>query len=177
MWPQSSLKEVRQAQERADAGDPDYTWQLDAQIFKDWDETYANEPGYQIELVDRFLREVLGWEAYMLNPFEGMARNGVYDVFYDHQRFLRCAPGRTNPLYPPQPDSEQPGESCAPTLDDFRYESVSLDLAQPDRQGPGGIWVVSRWELTAPFAQVDPVPVEAQATERLEEFLAARIAG
>ncbi|HET7237017.1 MAG TPA: hypothetical protein VFK59_11380, partial [Actinomycetota bacterium] len=115
MWPQSSLKEVRQAQERADAGDPDYTWQLDAQIFKDWDETYANEPGYQVELVDRFLREVLGWEAYMLNPFEGMARNGVYDVFYD-QRYLRCEPGRTNPLYPPGPESRW-GELCAPTLD------------------------------------------------------------
>src|SRR3990170_2268746 len=30
MWPQSTLDEVRAAQERADAGDPDYTWQVDA---------------------------------------------------------------------------------------------------------------------------------------------------
>jgi hypothetical protein len=37
--------------------------------------------------------------------------------------------------------------------------------------------VVNRWRLTAPFAQADPVAVEAQATQRLEEFLAARIAG
>ena len=30
MWPQSTLEEVRVAQERADAGDPDYTWQVAA---------------------------------------------------------------------------------------------------------------------------------------------------
>ena len=69
------------------------------------------------------------------------------------------------------------GELCAPTIDDLHYESVSVDLAQLDRQGHDGIWVVNRWELTAPFAQADPAVVEAQATERLEEFLAARIAG
>jgi hypothetical protein len=56
-------------------------------------------------------------------------------------------------------------------------ESVSLDLAQLDRQGRDGIWVVNRWRLTEPFAQADSVIEEAQATERLEEFLAARIAG
>jgi hypothetical protein len=173
MWPQNSLEEVRAAQEAADAGDPAYTWQLDAQIFKD--DTWANEPGYQIELVDRFLREVLGWEAYMLNPYQGMVRGDTYDVFYD-QRYVRCAPGRTNPLYPPGPDPQW-GELCAPTLDGLRYESVSLDLAQLVRQASDGIFVVSRWRLTAPFAQADPVAVEAQATERLEEFLAARIAG
>ena len=93
------------------------------------------------------------------------------------QRFLRCAPGRTNPLYPPRPDSEGRGESCAPTIDERTYESVSLDLVQPDRQGPGGIWVVNQWRSTAPFAQADPAIAEAQATERLEKFLAARIAG
>ena len=165
MWPQSNLEEVAEAQERADAGDPDYTWQVEPQLFKD--DTWIGEPG-QIEIVDRFMREVLGWEAYALNPYEGMARDGVYDVFYD-QRWLRCEPGRTNPLYA--------GEQCAPTLDDLRYESVSLDLAQLARQGLDGIWVVSRWRLTAPFAQAEPVAVEARATERLEEFLTARIAG
>ncbi len=172
MWPQTTLEEVRQAQERADAGDPDYTWQVDPQLFID--DSWIGEGG-QIELVDRFLREVLGWEAYTLNPFEGMGRDGVYDVFYD-QRYLRCAPVGTNPLYPPGPEPEW-GELCAPTLDDLRYESVSLDLAQLVRQDRDGIWVVNRWRLTAPFAQADPAAVEAQATERLEEFLAARIAG
>ena len=29
MWPQSTLEEVRAAQQRADAGDPDFTWQVD----------------------------------------------------------------------------------------------------------------------------------------------------
>ena len=111
----------------------------------------------------------------MLNPGEGGTRNGLYTDLY-RQRYLRCAPGRTNPLYPPGPEPEW-GEGCAPTIDELNYESVSLDLAQLDRRGHDGIWVVNRWELTEPFAQVDPAVVEAQATERLEEFLAARIAG
>jgi hypothetical protein len=37
--------------------------------------------------------------------------------------------------------------------------------------------VVNRWRRTPSFGQADPVAVEAGATERLEEFLAARIAG
>ena len=177
MWPQTSLEEVRAAQERADAGDPDYTWQIGAQLTEDDPWGHVDE----LELVDRFIREVLGWDAYMFNKAAGgdVNESGGTDGWVDgaltDQRFLRCTPGRTNPLY--QPDSEQPGDSCAPTLDDLRYESVSLDLAQLDRKGLDGIWVVNRWRLTAPFAQADPVAVEAQATERLEEFLAARIAG
>jgi hypothetical protein len=169
MWPQSTLEEVRAAQELADAGDPAYTWQVDPQLVED--DSWVEER-HQVELVDRFLREVLGWEAYMLNSSQGTPLGGR---FYD-ERYLRCEPGRTNPLYPPGPEPEW-GELCAPTIDDLRYESVSLDLAQLDRQGEDGIWVVSRWSLTAPFAQADPVVVEAQATERVEEFLAARIAG
>jgi hypothetical protein len=177
MWPQSNLEEVQEAQVLADAGDPDYTWQVGGQLTEPYEHIELN-------LVDRFIREVLGWEAYMFNGLEGEfdasvdgGGGWVDGALLTDQRYLRCAPGRTNPLYPPQPGSDEPGESCAPTLDNLRYESVSIDLAQLDRQGRDGIWVVSRWELTAPFAQVDPVPVEAQATDRLEEFLAARIAG
>ncbi len=173
MWPQATLDEVRAAQELADAGDPDYTWQIGAQLTEDDPWGHHDE----LELVDRFIREVLGWDAYMFNNAEGFDGDGWVGGAWTDQRFLRCAPGRTNPLYPPQPGSEQPGESCAPTLDDFNYESVSLDLAQLDRQGLDGIWVVNRWKMTAPFAQVDPAVVEAQARERLEEFLTARIAG
>lgn len=180
MWPQSTLEEVRAAQERADAGDPDYTWQVGVQLTEDDPFAHVDE----LELVDRFIREVLGWEAYLFNGWEGGDFNvsiggtdGWVDGALTDQRYLRCAPGRTNPLYPPRPDSEQPGDSCAPTLDDLRYESVTLDLAQLARQDRDGIWVVNRWRLTPPFAQADPVAVEAQATERLEEFLAARIAG
>jgi len=181
MWPQSSLKEVRRAQELADAGDPDYTWQVDPVLASingyGPDELWEDLWDGQVELVDRFLREVLGWEAYIGAPFYGAGDSSLTD-----QRFLRCAPGRTNPLYPPQPGSREAGESCAPTLDEFTYESVSFDLVQPGREGrdgasADGIWVVSGWRLTAPFAQVDPEPVEAGATENLEQFLAARIAG
>jgi hypothetical protein len=95
----------------------------------------------------------------------------------DRPAFPPLWAGRTNPLYPPQPDSENPGESCAPTIDDLHYETVRFDMAQLDRQGRDGLWVVSRWGPAAPFAQVDPAVAEAQATERLEKFLAARVAG
>ncbi|HVM11289.1 MAG TPA: hypothetical protein VM638_02265, partial [Actinomycetota bacterium] len=172
MWPQANLEEVKQAQERADAGDSDYTWQLDAQLAaEDHDGTWNRLYNGEVELVDRFLREELGWEAYMQNLHVGGADHSLTD-----QRFLRCAPGRTNPLYPPQPDSRNPGERCAPTLDELTYESVSLDLVQPGRKGRGGIWVVSNWRTTT-FTQADPAVAEAQATRRLEEFLAARVAG
>ena len=69
MWPQSTLDEVRAAQERADAGDPDYTWQVDPQLT--CTRTTTIEATGEVELVDRFLREVLGWEAYLFNPGEG----------------------------------------------------------------------------------------------------------
>ena len=177
MWPQSTLDEVRAAQQLADAGDPDYTWQVDPQLTL-YEELTIEETG-QVELVDRFLREVLGWESYLFNPYQDEGRwapDGRTDGALPDQRYLRCAPGRTNPLYSPGPEPEL-GESCAPTLDDLRYESVSLDLAQLDRQGRDGIWVVNRWRLTTPFVQADPAVVEAQGRERLEEFLAARIAG
>jgi hypothetical protein len=130
----------------------------------------------QVELVDRFLREVLGWEEFLFIVHEGGAPDGRTDGALPDQRYLRCAPGRTNPLYPPAPEPEM-GEMCAPTLDDLRYESVSLDLAQFERQGRDGIWVVNRWRLTAPFLQADPAVVEAQIRDRLDEWLAARVAG
>ncbi len=174
MWPQSTLEEVRAAQKLADAGDPDYTWQVEPALWL-YEEMTIEELG-QVELVDRFLREVLGWEAYLFDPSRGGAPDGRTDGALLDQRFFRCAPGRTNPLYPPGREPKM-GERCAPTLDDLRYESVSLDLAQLDRQGLDGIWVVNRWKMTAPFAQADPGAVEAQATERLDAFLAARIAG
>ena len=170
MWPQTSLEEVRQAQERADAGDPDYTWQVGARLME-------ADPNNQVELelMNRFLREVLGWEAYKFNEggvfsdWTGAGMNGWVEGSVTGQRYIRCAPGRANPLDPDEP--------CAPTLDDLRYETVSLDIAQLDRQGRDGIWVVSAWKLTEPFAQADPTAVEAQARERLNAFLAARIAG
>jgi hypothetical protein len=174
MWPQVTLEEVRAAQELADAGDPAYTWQLGAQLSEEDPWGHVDE----LELVDRFLRVELGGESYLFNGSEGNGdEDGWVDGAWTDQRYLRCASGRTNPLYPPQPDSEQPGESCAPTIDDLTYESVRLDLAQLARQDRDGIWVVNRWRMTKPFTQADPVVVEAQATEHLQRFLAARVAG
>ena len=72
MWPQSTLEEVRAAQELADAGDPAYTWQVGTQLTEDDPWAHVDE----LELVDRFLREVLGWEAYLFNPWEGGDFNG-----------------------------------------------------------------------------------------------------
>lgn len=164
MWPQASLDEVTRAQALADAGDPVHPWQIDPQLASlDYPGTWNRLRDGEVELVDRFLREVLGWEAYIQNGIEGGADASLAD-----QRFLRCAPGQTNPLYP--------DETCAPTIDELTYESVSLDLVQPVRQDPGGIWVVSNWRSIT-FEQVDPRVAEAQATARLEQFLAARIAG
>lgn len=169
MWPQSSIEEVRAAQKRADAGDPDYTWQVGALTAPE--EPFAH---VELEIVDRFIRNVLGWEAYRFDEINsgvatGQDAEGWPDTGLNDQRYLRCATSGTNRLYPDEP--------CAPTLDDRTYESVSIDLAQLDRTTRDGIWVVSTWHMTAPFVQVDPAPVEARARERLDAFLAARIAG
>lgn len=178
MWPQSTLDEVRAAQELADAGDPGYTWQVGAELSLVDRWAHLDE----LEIVDRFLREVLGWEAYLFNSRESgdETGNGEGDGWAGgvagDLEFLRCVPNLTNPLYPPHADG-RPGTSCAPTLDDLHYESVRLDLAQLDREGLDGVWVVNRWMLTAPFAQTDPAALSAQVTQRLEEWLAARLAG
>ena len=146
MWPQSSVDEVPQAQELADAGDPAYTWQVDPRLSSEEWWAYLRQPG--AEIVERFLREELGWDQFLFNPYQGDDGDGAADGVIRGVVYLRCAPGETNPLYPTPPDGHQeaPGaERCAPTIDDCRYETVSLDLSQLDRRGPDGIWVVSRW--------------------------------
>lgn len=180
-WPQSSLEDVRAAQARADAGDPDAAWQIDRRLTgQDWWD-YVLQPGTGI--AERFLREELGWDHALLHPYwqddvPGGEDNGAADGVIRGLIYLRCGPGETNPLYPvPSQDSAAGGHRCAPTIDELRYETVSLDLAQPDRRGPSGIWVVSRWEPAAPFAQADPTVVTEQATTRLADFLEARVRG
>jgi hypothetical protein len=173
MWPQSTIEEVRYAQEMADAGDAAYTWQVDRRLY--FDEWYAHLFRQRSELVDRFLRQELGWDRYLFStelpgvyPSDPAVRRAVY---------LRCAPGGRNPLYPIAAEANPGGEQCAPTIDELRYETVSLDLAQPGRRGVDGIWVVSDWATITPFTQTDPVAAQEVATAKLQDFLAARILG
>jgi len=162
MWPQTTLEEVRQAQELADEGDPAYAWQVDP--------TLAAGGNWEAEIFDRFLREELGWEAFDFDLYGP----GLYEwkppATWSGVVFVRCASGETNPLYPNDP------EACAPTIDGLRYETVSIDAAQLDRRGPTGIWVVTRWQMLPPFEQVTP-PSDAEIAEVLNGFLEARVAG
>jgi hypothetical protein len=185
MWPQTSLEEVRRAQERADAGTPAYTWQVDPELVNGADPHGA-------EIFERFLREKLGWESF--TPFGGhmyLQEGGNYDGV----QFLRCAPGRSNPLSSEYPDMPSEVRGCAPTLGDFRWETVWLTLEQLARTDPSGIWVVSHWELLErgePYSLFDLLypdefvkrqveqeapPPDPEVTATLQAFLDARVAG
>lgn len=179
-WPQSNIAEVQQAQASADAGDANYTWQLDPSL--------AGDTGpWGAEILDRFLREVFGWEEFRTGDgFASVEGGGLFTELV----FLRCAPGRPNPLYPYDPVAGR----CAPTIDDFRYETVVLTIEQPGRRGPSGIWVVTEWKELPPAertsidkhfitdflaGQVEQVapPSDGEATAVLQSFLGARVAG
>ena len=166
MWPQSTLEEVQAAQALADGADPGYTWQIDSELGLP-QRIGQHHPGSDAEIVARFLNEKLGWEAFLW--VEAFAHpDGLVDgdVVY-----IRCAPGKTNPLYP-----EDPEGGCAPTIDDIRYETVKINVARPVREAPSGIWVVTGWEVIEPSEQVAP-PSEAEITASLGAFLQARIDG
>jgi hypothetical protein len=84
---------------------------------------------------------------------------------------------------------------CAPTLGDFRWETVWLTLEQLARTDPSGIWVVSHWELLErgePYSLFDLLypdefvkrqveqeapPPDPEVTATLQAFLDARVAG
>jgi hypothetical protein len=187
MWPQSSLEEVREAQERADAGDPDYIWQLDQTLA-------ANGKPWGAEIVARFLEEELGWEQFV-GDWDGSGyayaeEGGVYEEVV----LIRCAPDQTNPLSDLYVDMPPEIRECAPTIDDLRYETVQFRLTQPGVKGPSGIWVVDRWETLQPapqgslwgllypdfaFRQVEQVapPSDVEVTAFMEAFLRARVDG
>jgi hypothetical protein len=151
-WPQTTDEAVRHAQERADAGDPAYTWQLDEQ-----------------EVIDRFLHDVVGWDEFIQDLHALRYGFGVV--------YIKCAPGEANPLYPTADEFAPGAERCAPTMDGLRHESVRLELQQPTEENPNGIWVVHDWAMTEPLTEVDPRVAETEVTAQLEEWLAARIAG
>jgi hypothetical protein len=187
MWPQSNLEEVREAQERADAGDPPYAWQLDETLDGD-------AAPWGAEIFARFIEEELGWEEYT-GGWDGsgymtLEAGGVYEGV----TFIRCAPGEANPLNPLYADMPPEIRGCAPTIDELTYETVSVDVSQPSRKGPDGIWVVNRWEMLQPkssdpgslfgllYPEYDQVmqgvpPTEAEVTPFLEAFLQARVDG
>ena len=162
MWPQSSMDEVREAQRLADAGDPAYTWQVNAEL------AAQQTPTTEVEFFARFLREELSWEEFYWVGFDFRSGLSLSEGAYDHVVFVRCATAQTNPLYPDQP--------CAPTIDELRYETVDISAAQLDRRDAGGVWVITKWEMIEPAEQVAP-PTDAESTEFLEAFLGARVAG
>ncbi len=185
MWPQSTLDEVRAAQELADAEDPAYTWQLDAKLA-------ADEEPWGAEIFARFIDEELGWEDFAGTPFAGYAY-GDGGGRYESVLFIRCAPGQTNPLAPVYADAPPEIRRCAPTIDELTYESVGITVTQPAGRGPSGIWVVDRWEmrqskydpsslwglLYPEFDRVEQVvpPSDAEVTAFLEGFLRTRLDG
>ncbi len=173
IWPQSSLEEVQEAQELADAGDPDYTWQLEPALednvlnLNEDNRLNLNKDDLgNPEIFARFLREELGWEEFYRLPGSVFGGETIFITY------VRCAPGQSNAIYPDDPGVGR----CAPTIDDVHYETVAITVAQPGVRGPSGIWVVTEWENLEPVEQVVPL-TESEATEIVEAFLQARIDG
>ena len=140
MWPQTSLEEVREAQERADAGDPDYTWQVDPELVGDaepWTGRRSSSGSSARSSGGRSSRPVGG---YAYGKREVSTTASCSSAARRAGR-TRC---RARPDMPPEV------RGCAPTIDDFRYETVRFTVEQPARRGPSGIWVVTRWEMLQP---------------------------
>jgi hypothetical protein len=191
MWPQKSLEEVLEAQELADEGDPAYTWQVDPVLASFGGPDAHGEP-LEAEIFERFIREEFGWEEFSGFAVMGYAEGGGH---VEGVLFIRCAPGRTNPLYPKAyPEMPPEVRGCAPTIDDSRYETVRFNVEQQARFGPSGIWVVTRWEMlqpAEPYSTFDHLypdfdqrqveqtapPSDAEVTALLQAFLGARVDG
>jgi hypothetical protein len=185
MWPQSTLEEVRAAQDRADAGDPEYTWQVDPNLAA-WPDSNTEDPLEEAEIFQRFIREVLGWEEFSGFAIGGYVPEGGHSHHLASVVFIRCEPGRTNPLYPKAyPDMPPQVRTCAPTIDDSRWETVRFDVEQEGRTGPTGVWVVTQWELGDPTSASDDFvwegqvkqavpPSDSEVNALLRAFLGAR---
>jgi hypothetical protein len=181
MWPQSTMGEVREAQRLADAGDPRHTWQV------------LSTDARETDFITRFLQEELGWEEFDVSEFPGLYAGVPQDGLWE-MLAVRCAADRTNSLYPDDPE----GRGCAPTIDEYRYETVMINAEPPLRvDDPSAIWVVTRWRMLQPtdvqvtgtdyrdingavfrrqVRQVVP-PSDAEVTALVEAFLQARVDG
>jgi hypothetical protein len=171
MWPQSSLEEVGEAQELADAGDPDYTWQLAPEIVSD------TAPG-DAEIFRRFFKfkQELGWDEYRWGDdttllWGGECASSAGCTSYD-VGFLRCDVSRPNPVYPDDPE----GSTCAPTVDEVTYETVTVRVEQLAARGSSGIWVVTDWHAAEAVRQRVPRS-DADVADALDHFLQARVDG
>ena len=182
MWPQASLDEVREAQERANAGDPAVAWQVAPAMVND------TAPPGDAAIFTRYLEQVLGWESVRWGDQVGLTWNadcaggnaGPGCTSYEIG-FVRCATGQPNPLYPEDgihgdvPDDVD-GTTCAPTLDDVTYETLTVVVSQPVRKGPKGIWVVTDSYPASVFRQTPPLS-QAEVADVVEKFLQARVDG
>lgn len=173
MWPQATLEEAEKAQRRADAGDPDFTWQVGI------DPANAEGDDVGAPIATRFVESELGWDRY--RTVAGSGGQGTWDLV-----FIRCDSGRANVLYPDDPE----GGNCAPTIDQIHYETVTVRIEQPIQKGPSGIWIVTRSaelpDSDAPIHDADwfsrqyeqaVPPTEAELLRFVEAFLDARVAG
>jgi hypothetical protein len=167
LWPQSNMKEVREAQERADAGDPDYTWQVD-RVLDD------GRGPFDAQIFNRFLTEKLGWDQFRCckQGFNETLLWSRYETGVVEQEFVRCGDGSSNTMYPEDPDDG----GCAPTSGDSGYERVRLAAYQPVDGGPTGIWVIQSSVQQPNFHQVKPLSDE-EIARSIEPYLEARLAG
>jgi hypothetical protein len=168
-WPQTNLQEVEEAQALADAGDPDYAWQLVPNMES------ILEDGGQIDtpqIFTRFLRKEFGWkESALIQFFNDDTSYGGFPLV--EGQLIRCEPGKSNPLWPDDPKFGR----CAPTIDDFHYEWATVSVTQPGQRGPDGIWVASfSTKGEALLRQMAPI-TEGEIGALVEGFLQARIAG
>jgi hypothetical protein len=166
-WPQTNLEEVEEAQALADAGDTDYTWQLEPNM-----ESILQGEG-QVdtpEIYARFLQKELGWEEFALIGSSDTFEYGGFQAV--GAQLIRCEPGKANPVWPNHPRFG----GCAPTIDDLHYESVIIHVTQPGRQGPEGLWVASFLTEAEPVEQAPPI-TDVGIEEMMEAFIQARIAG
>ncbi|MEX2405759.1 MAG: hypothetical protein WD834_00330 [Actinomycetota bacterium] len=156
IWPQSTEAEAEEAQARADAGDPEATWQLD-----------PNESA-AVAIAKRFLRESLGWEGARdtlitsTSLHSGTNWSDVADL-----NFIRCETDRVNVAYPDAP--------CAPA-DGNTFERVAVRLEQLLRPDSTGIWFVTRWAELPGYTQAQPMS-DGETRSFVEGSLEARVAG